>query len=44
MRLGHTLHHQGLALDEELIHEEHRRDVEQEALAAETENPRTRNA
>ena len=22
-RLGHTLHHQGLALDEELIHEEH---------------------
>jgi 3,4-dihydroxy 2-butanone 4-phosphate synthase / GTP cyclohydrolase II len=34
-RLGHALHHQGLALDEELIHEEHRRDVEREALAAE---------
>ena len=25
-RLGHTLHHQGLALDEELVHEEHRSD------------------
>jgi 3,4-dihydroxy 2-butanone 4-phosphate synthase / GTP cyclohydrolase II len=34
-RLGHALHHQGLPLDEELIHEEHRRDVEKEALAAE---------
>jgi 3,4-dihydroxy 2-butanone 4-phosphate synthase / GTP cyclohydrolase II len=33
-RLGHTLHHQGLPLDEELIHEEHQRDVEKEALAA----------
>jgi 3,4-dihydroxy 2-butanone 4-phosphate synthase/GTP cyclohydrolase II len=33
-KLGHTLHHQGLALDEELLHEEHRRDVEKEALAA----------
>jgi 3,4-dihydroxy 2-butanone 4-phosphate synthase / GTP cyclohydrolase II len=33
-RLGHTLHHQGLALDEELLHEEHRRDVEKEALGA----------
>jgi 3,4-dihydroxy 2-butanone 4-phosphate synthase/GTP cyclohydrolase II len=32
--LGHTLHHQGLPLDEELIHEEHRRDVEREALGA----------
>src|SRR4051794_24229685 len=31
-RLGHTLHHQGLPLDEELLHEEHRRDVEKEAL------------
>jgi 3,4-dihydroxy 2-butanone 4-phosphate synthase/GTP cyclohydrolase II len=31
-KLGHTLHHQGLPLDEELIHEEHRRDVEKEAL------------
>ena len=28
-RLGHALHHQGLALDEELILEEHRRDAEQ---------------
>ncbi|MBA2644327.1 MAG: bifunctional 3,4-dihydroxy-2-butanone-4-phosphate synthase/GTP cyclohydrolase II [Solirubrobacterales bacterium] len=25
-RLGHTLHHQGLPLDEELVHEEHRKD------------------
>ncbi len=25
-RMGHTLHHQGLALDEELIHEEHEHD------------------
>jgi 3,4-dihydroxy 2-butanone 4-phosphate synthase/GTP cyclohydrolase II len=31
-RLGHILHHQGLPLDEELLHEEHRRDVEKEAL------------
>jgi 3,4-dihydroxy 2-butanone 4-phosphate synthase/GTP cyclohydrolase II len=36
-KLGHTLHHQGLPLDEELLHEEHRRDVEEEALAAETD-------
>jgi 3,4-dihydroxy 2-butanone 4-phosphate synthase/GTP cyclohydrolase II len=36
-RLGHTLHHQGLPLDEELLHEEHRRDVEKEALAADEE-------
>jgi 3,4-dihydroxy 2-butanone 4-phosphate synthase/GTP cyclohydrolase II len=28
-RLGHTLHHQGLALDEEMLHEEERRDEEQ---------------
>jgi 3,4-dihydroxy 2-butanone 4-phosphate synthase/GTP cyclohydrolase II len=34
-RLGHTLHHQGLPLDEELLHEEHRRDIEKEALGAE---------
>jgi len=34
-KLGHILHHQGLPLDEELLHEEHRRDVEKEALAAE---------
>jgi 3,4-dihydroxy 2-butanone 4-phosphate synthase/GTP cyclohydrolase II len=33
-RLGHVLHHQGLPLDEELIHEEHQRDVEKEALGA----------
>jgi 3,4-dihydroxy 2-butanone 4-phosphate synthase/GTP cyclohydrolase II len=26
-RMGHTLHHQGLALDEELIHSEHERDA-----------------
>jgi 3,4-dihydroxy 2-butanone 4-phosphate synthase / GTP cyclohydrolase II len=26
-RMGHTLHHQGLALDEEMIAEEHRRDA-----------------
>jgi 3,4-dihydroxy 2-butanone 4-phosphate synthase/GTP cyclohydrolase II len=34
-RLGHALHHQGLPFDEELIHEEHRRDVEKEARGAE---------
>jgi len=39
-KLGHTLHHQGLPLDEELLHEERRRDVEKEALAAdETDEP-----
>jgi 3,4-dihydroxy 2-butanone 4-phosphate synthase / GTP cyclohydrolase II len=27
-RLGHSLHHQGLALDEEMIHEEHVHDRE----------------
>ena len=32
--LGHTLHHQGLALDEELIHDEHQKDIEREALGA----------
>ncbi|UJA19895.1 bifunctional 3,4-dihydroxy-2-butanone-4-phosphate synthase/GTP cyclohydrolase II [Thermoleophilia bacterium SCSIO 60948] len=32
-RMGHRLHHQGLPLDEEMIHEEHRQDVEREALA-----------
>jgi len=32
--LGHTLHHQGLALDEELLHEEHQQDVERGALGA----------
>jgi 3,4-dihydroxy 2-butanone 4-phosphate synthase / GTP cyclohydrolase II len=30
-RLGHLLHHQGLALDEEMIHEERRLDREREA-------------
>jgi 3,4-dihydroxy 2-butanone 4-phosphate synthase / GTP cyclohydrolase II len=39
-KLGHTLHHQGLPLDEELIHEEHQRDVEREALGGrETDAP-----
>jgi 3,4-dihydroxy 2-butanone 4-phosphate synthase/GTP cyclohydrolase II len=34
-RLGHsTLHHQGLPLDEELLHSEHQKDVEREALGA----------
>jgi 3,4-dihydroxy 2-butanone 4-phosphate synthase/GTP cyclohydrolase II len=28
-RMGHLLHHQGLALDEEMIQEEQRRDREQ---------------
>ncbi len=32
--LGHTLHHQGLPFDEELIHDEHQKDVEREALGA----------
>ena len=27
-KLGHTLHHQGLALDEEMIHDEEERDAE----------------
>jgi 3,4-dihydroxy 2-butanone 4-phosphate synthase/GTP cyclohydrolase II len=30
-RMGHTLHHQGLALDEEMIHDERDRDEEAEA-------------
>ena len=34
-QLGHALHHQGLALDEEMVHSEHQRDAEKEALAAE---------
>ena len=29
-RLGHVLHHQGLALDEEMLHREHRHDRERE--------------
>jgi len=41
-KLGHTLHHQGLALDEELIHEEHRQEAEREALGgAESDEPAT---
>src|SRR5207342_2307033 len=32
-RLGHILHHQGLPLDEELIHSEHQKDVEADAGA-----------
>jgi 3,4-dihydroxy 2-butanone 4-phosphate synthase/GTP cyclohydrolase II len=32
--LGHTLHHQGLPLDEELLHSEHQKDAEREALGA----------
>jgi 3,4-dihydroxy 2-butanone 4-phosphate synthase/GTP cyclohydrolase II len=35
-RLGHMLHHQGLALDEEMIHEEHVQDRER-ALAEDTD-------
>jgi 3,4-dihydroxy 2-butanone 4-phosphate synthase / GTP cyclohydrolase II len=27
-RMGHALHHQGLPLDEQLLHEEHRKDEE----------------
>jgi 3,4-dihydroxy 2-butanone 4-phosphate synthase/GTP cyclohydrolase II len=34
-KLGHILHHQGLPLDEELLHEEHQQDAEREALADE---------
>ncbi|OLE35396.1 MAG: bifunctional 3,4-dihydroxy-2-butanone 4-phosphate synthase/GTP cyclohydrolase II [Actinobacteria bacterium 13_1_20CM_3_68_9] len=38
-RLGHTLHHQGLPLDEEMIHEEHRNEIEREALGAKESEP-----
>jgi 3,4-dihydroxy 2-butanone 4-phosphate synthase/GTP cyclohydrolase II len=38
-RLGHTLHHQGLPLDEEMIHAEHRDEVEREALGARESEP-----
>jgi 3,4-dihydroxy 2-butanone 4-phosphate synthase/GTP cyclohydrolase II len=31
-KLGHTLHHQGLALDEEMIHEERRHDRERQEI------------
>jgi 3,4-dihydroxy 2-butanone 4-phosphate synthase/GTP cyclohydrolase II len=30
-RMGHTLHHQGLNLDEEMLHEERERDVHEES-------------
>jgi 3,4-dihydroxy 2-butanone 4-phosphate synthase / GTP cyclohydrolase II len=36
-RLGHILHHQGLALDEELIHEEHAHDEQRESERDEPE-------
>jgi 3,4-dihydroxy 2-butanone 4-phosphate synthase / GTP cyclohydrolase II len=37
---GHTLHHQGLPLDEELIHGEHQKEAEKGALgASETAEP-----
>jgi 3,4-dihydroxy 2-butanone 4-phosphate synthase / GTP cyclohydrolase II len=38
-RLGHTLHHQGLPLDEELIHSEHQKQAEREALGADEVEP-----
>jgi 3,4-dihydroxy 2-butanone 4-phosphate synthase/GTP cyclohydrolase II len=36
-KLGHALHHQGLPLDEELIHSEHQAEAEQQALGADEE-------
>jgi 3,4-dihydroxy 2-butanone 4-phosphate synthase/GTP cyclohydrolase II len=36
-RMGHMLHHQGLNLDEELIHEEHERDAERDAEREESD-------
>jgi 3,4-dihydroxy 2-butanone 4-phosphate synthase/GTP cyclohydrolase II len=42
-KLGHTLHHQGLPLDEELIHDEHQKQAEREALGRrEGEEPEPR--
>ena len=38
-RLGHILHHQGLPLDEELIHEEQQKAVERDALGAREAEP-----
>jgi 3,4-dihydroxy 2-butanone 4-phosphate synthase/GTP cyclohydrolase II len=38
-RLGHTLHHQGLPFDEELIHTEHQGDLERKALDSEKAEP-----
>ncbi len=37
-RLGHTLHHQGLPLDEELLHDERQHDAEKRALDAEEDS------
>jgi 3,4-dihydroxy 2-butanone 4-phosphate synthase/GTP cyclohydrolase II len=37
-RLGHTLHHQGLPIDEEMLHEERQQDAEKLALGLEEEN------
>jgi 3,4-dihydroxy 2-butanone 4-phosphate synthase / GTP cyclohydrolase II len=39
-KLGHALHHQGLPLDEELIHSEHQADAERGALGAEARSER----
>jgi 3,4-dihydroxy 2-butanone 4-phosphate synthase/GTP cyclohydrolase II len=39
-KLGHLLHHQGLALDEEMIQEERRRDREQEPAGEPERDPR----
>jgi len=38
-RLGHTLHHQGLPLDEEMLADERHQDAEKEALVAEEAGP-----
>src|SRR6478672_327595 len=38
-RLGHILHHQGLPLDEELIHSEHQEDIERKALGDDPAEP-----
>ena len=37
--MGHLLHHQGLALDEEMIQEEKRQDRERADSSAEPERP-----
>src|SRR5687768_566079 len=41
-KLGHALHHQGLPLDEELIHSEHQADAERGALGAEERSERSK--
>jgi 3,4-dihydroxy 2-butanone 4-phosphate synthase / GTP cyclohydrolase II len=41
-KMGHALHHQGLPLDEELIHSEHQADVERDALGADEKRRRER--